>query len=359
MCVTQSVRQGSTHFFPLQSANTTLCNIMASIRQAMALRDTTNAANVDDRKQMLWGSALKPSPSRVGGILADVTPKAIRPTSSMGTPLSGAANGLTETPGSRRAAAISTPQSTVKVLPFNITPQRPLFQSPRRYLLADREVGDAPVLTVVWDLDETLVSNRNVNLSQAILRPYALHVLNALRHMKGLEVVLWTASTEETGAPVVDQLYSGGQVFDDVIFRNDSWFTEPIHTKDLRLLGRDMDRVVVFDNAPNCCKLNPTNSVLVDDFMGARNENDAALINCYYIIEALLKMARQGVSVRDGLAKLMSEANLCRPVYFQLPENWARVNMRDVAPIRIPPHGKYIRAHTTFANEPTMKHWTM
>lgn len=326
----------------------------------MALRDTTNAANVDDRKQMLWGSALKPSPSRVGGMLADVTPKAYRPTSALGTPMSGAAGGLTDTPSSRRrdAAGALTPQSTVKVLPF--TPQRPLFQNqPSRYLLAEREAHEMPVLTVVWDLDETLVSNRNVNLAQAILRPYALHVLNALRHMQGLEVILWTASTEETGAPVVDQLYSGGQVFDDVIFRNDSWFTEPIHTKDLRLLGRDMDRVVVFDNAPNCCKLNPANSVLVDDFMGARLENDAALINCYYIIESLLKMARQGVSVRDGLAKLMAEANLCRAVYFQLPENWARANLRDVAPIRIPPNGKYIRAHTTFANAPTMKHWTM
>lgn len=335
---------------------------MASIRQAMALRDTTaSSMNVDDRKQMQWGSALKPSPTRGinNNFLSDATPKTIRPASSIGTPMSGAANGLTDTPGSsRRAAGMSyTPMSAVKIQPF-ATPQRPLFQQ-RRYLLAERDANDKPLLTVVWDLDETLVSNRNVNLSQAILRPYALHVLNALRHMKDIEVVLWTASTEETGAPVVDQLYSGGQVFDDVIFRNDSWFTEPIHTKDLRLLGRDMDRVVVFDNAPNCCKLNPANSVLVDDFMGSRHEGDAALINCYYIIEALLKMARQGVNVRDGLSKLVSEANLCRPVFFQLPESWARANLRDVAPIRIPPHGKYIRAHTAFSSVPTMKHWTM
>jgi hypothetical protein len=329
---------------------------MASIRQAMALRDTTSNVtnNMDDRKQLQWGSALKPSSH-----LADVTPKTNRPAFSIGTPLSGAAQGLTDTPGSNRRPADLTPRSAVKIQPY-LTPQRPLFQQqPRRYLLAEREAHEKPLLTVVWDLDETLVSNRNVNLSQAILRPYALHVLNALRHMKDLEVVLWTASTEETGAPVVDQLYSGGSVFDDVIFRNNSWFTEPIHTKDLRLLGRDMDRVVVFDNAPNCCKLNPTNAVLVDDFMGARHEGDAALINCYYIIEALLKLARQGVSVRDGLSKLVSEANLCRPVFFQLPESWAHANLRDVAPIRVPPNGKYIRAHTTFTSAQTMKHWTM
>eukprot|EP00331_Platyophrya_macrostoma_P009834 CAMPEP_0176419878 /NCGR_PEP_ID=MMETSP0127-20121128/8298_1 /TAXON_ID=938130 /ORGANISM="Platyophrya macrostoma, Strain WH" /LENGTH=386 /DNA_ID=CAMNT_0017800417 /DNA_START=396 /DNA_END=1556 /DNA_ORIENTATION=+ len=245
------------------------------------------------------------------------------------------------------------------------TPQKSLFSSPvatqpQRFLLRDIEPHQSkPLLTVVFDLDETLVSNRRADLAQAILRPYALHVLNALRHMANLEVVMWTASTRETGAPVVEQLSMGGLVFDDVVFRSDAWFTEPIHTKDLRLLGRDLDRVVIFDNAPSCCKLNAHNSVIVEDFHGLRTENDAALVNCYYIIESLLKQAGEGTPVREGLQRLLSEGHLCRPVVYQLPDTWSKVNLRDVPPIRIPPHGKYVRAHTLPPNAQTMKHWTI
>ena len=74
------------------------------------------------------------------------------------------------------------------------------------------------------------------------------------------------------------QLSAQGSVFHDVIFRNDAWFTEPYHAKDLRLLGRNMDRVVIFDNAPNCCKINKAHSVLVEDFTGYYNPGDNTIV---------------------------------------------------------------------------------
>lgn len=279
----------------------------------------------------------------------EATPRAQRASSSLS---SAAAQGNTDTPKSAARITPARPLSAVKV-PIFQTPQKPLFQ---RYLL--QEVETRPHLTVVLDLDETLVSNRRADLSYAILRPYVLHVLHALRHMKNLEIVLWTASTRETGAPVVDQLQEGGIIFDDVIYRNDMWFTEPVHTKDLRLLGRDTDRVVVFDNAPNCCKLNPHNAVLVEDFMGSRHENDAALVNVYYIVEYLLKHAGEGLSVKESMKLLVEEGHLCRTVEYTLPEAWQRANLRDIPPLRIPPHGKFVRAHTLPPNAQTMKHWT-
>ena len=99
------------------------------------------------------------------------------------TSLSGAL-GNTDTPKSAARVTPVRPLSAVKVPAFQ-TPQKPLFQ---RYLL--QEVETRPHLTVVLDLDETLVSNRRADLSYAILRPYVLHVLHALRHMKNLEIVL-------------------------------------------------------------------------------------------------------------------------------------------------------------------------
>jgi len=183
--------------------------------------------------------------------------------------------------------------------------------------------------------------------------------LHALRQLPKVEIVLWTASTRETGTPVVAQLQQNSPIFDEVIFRNDAWFTEPIHTKDLRLLGRDLDKVVVLDNAPNCCKLNPQHGVLVEDFTGTRSERDGTLVNCYYILEYLLECRRERkVGVKEGLLQLEEEGQLCRPVYYALPDSWANANLRDIAPLRIPPNGKYLRASATPPSASTMKHWT-
>ncbi|KAH9597076.1 FCP1 homology domain [Trypanosoma melophagium] len=234
---------------------------------------------------------------------------------------------------------------------------KPLFQN---YLLPQFEAHETcPTLTVVFDLDETLVSNRDMNLSAAILRPYCLHVLNALRHMKGLEVVLWTASTKETASPVVEQLSESGTVFDEVIYRSDLWFTEPLHTKDLRLLGRDMDRLLIIDNAANCCKLNPQNAILAEDFHGLRREDDATLVNVYYIIERVLKSCQEGITAKEAVRKLATEGYLCSSLMLELPEAWKKLPLREIAPLKVPPHGRFTRAHREPLDDSVMMYWTM
>lgn len=221
-----------------------------------------------------------------------------------------------------------------------------LFES-SPYLLRTLTEEDNVLLTVVLDLDETLVSNRRLDLPAAILRPYVLDALNALRQLSGVEVVMWTASTEETATPVVRQLSARGTVFDDVIFRNDAWFTEPYHTKDLRLLGRPMDRVVVFDNAPNCCKMNKHNSVLVEDFTGFFNAADNTLINLFRIVEVLVRDIRGGSTVQESLESLAEEQAICRRVQYELPEAWRRVNIAELHPLQVPPHGTFFKVQIT------------
>jgi hypothetical protein len=222
-----------------------------------------------------------------------------------------------------------------------------LFEDSMYLLRAIRKGEPQPTLTVVLDLDETLVSNRRIDLPAAILRPYVLDALNALRQLANVEVVLWTASTEDTAAPVVRQLSTRGTVFDDVIFRNDSWFTEPYHTKDLRLLGRPLDRVVVFDNAPNCCKMNRYNSVLVEDFTGYFNPADNTLINMYRIVEVLERSIRGGATVQECLATLAEEEAVCRSVSYALPEAWRHVNVADLHPLQVPPFGDFFKVQIT------------
>ncbi|AYU79110.1 conserved hypothetical protein [Leishmania infantum JPCM5] len=231
---------------------------------------------------------------------------------------------------------------------------KPLFPNT---LLTEAQ-DERRLLTLVLDLDETLVSNRDSRQSAAVLRPYCLHVLNALRHMKELEIVLWTASTKETALPVVDQLHKTGIIFDDIIFRNSIWFTQPIHTKDLRLLGRDMNRVLIVDNSVGCCKLHPRNALLVEDFHGVRRREDAALVNVYYVVDALLRMMRErSIPVSEGLGRLMAEGQLCHPVSYDLPEFFKYIPLTEVPELKRPPVGCFVRANTAPPNTSIMQHW--
>ncbi|KAG5477683.1 hypothetical protein LSCM1_04977 [Leishmania martiniquensis] len=231
---------------------------------------------------------------------------------------------------------------------------KPLFP----HMLLTEAPDEGRMMTLVLDLDETLVSNRDSRQSAAVLRPYCLHVLNALRHMKELEIVLWTASTKETAAPVVEQLHTTGIIFDDIIFRNSIWFTQPIHTKDLRLLGRDMDRVLIVDNSVGCCKLHPRNSLLVEDFHGVRRRDDAALVNVYYVVDALLRMMHErSMPVSEGLGCLTAEGQLCHTVNYDVPELFKYIPLAEVPELKRPPVGRFVRANTAPPNTSIMQHW--
>jgi hypothetical protein len=215
-----------------------------------------------------------------------------------------------------------------------------------------------PVLTVVFDLDETLVNNRLPFVPCAVLRPFVVEALRHLRRMMpDVEVVMWTASTRDTAAPVVGQLEN---LFHDVLFRCDSWFTDPIHTKDLRILGRDFDRVVIFDNAPSCVKLNPYNAVLVEDFtalplQGAAHpsipdaSDDHTMVHVCRLIDQLAQGLRNRTytSVSQGLrAAADSDLTALKYHYVPMPATWAQVSpslLRTLPPLQIPPHGEYLK----------------
>nr|CCC94190.1 unnamed protein product [Trypanosoma congolense IL3000] len=183
--------------------------------------------------------------------------------------------------------------------------------------------------TVVFDLDETLCNNR-VNGS-AILRPGAAEILKKLRslyprsqlngteasafmsknaskwnvkngnstseqlHMETsfnngpllrLELVLWTASVESVARPVIKRLDPDGSIFDNVICRDTRWYDDSGYTKDLRFLGRYIERIAIVENSPPCVRLNRRNAILVTDFI--RNRMDRQLyVVCMVLMEWL------------------------------------------------------------------------
>jgi hypothetical protein len=157
--------------------------------------------------------------------------------------------------------------------------------------------------TIVFDLDETLCCNRGPG--RAVLRPGCLDLLKSLRALstpqRPIEVILWTASVESLARTVLVRLDPDGTIFTDLIFRDKRWFKETGYTKDLRLLGRDMERVVIIENSPMSVTLNRQQAILVKDFMGhAPHDTDLKAVK--EVLESWCT-ADRFVPIREWLAQ--------------------------------------------------------
>ncbi|KAG5473891.1 hypothetical protein LSCM1_04526 [Leishmania martiniquensis] len=121
---------------------------------------------------------------------------------------------------------------------------------------------DVGKLVIVLDLDETLVHSRDTTVFK---RPGVAQLLKTLKGK--CEVIVWTAGTREYALNVIRMIDTVCAV-QHCIYRHPLWWTGDVGcTKDLRLLGRPMDRVLLVDNTPSVFRANPRNSLLVEDFI--------------------------------------------------------------------------------------------
>lgn len=146
-------------------------------------------------------------------------------------------------------------------------------------------------LTVVLDLDETLVWARNATV---VVRPFVQEFIQAcLRNQ--CEIVLWTA-----GIPVyvnrilsaITRVVKRHTWFHYVIARSPLWYSDEGPTvKDLRLVQRPLERVLVLENSPASMQHQPQNVLLVEDFYGD-NMEDQSLLFAGQVVERLTQDAK-------------------------------------------------------------------
>eukprot|EP01062_Namystynia_karyoxenos_P005244 TRINITY_DN11855_c0_g1_i1.p1 TRINITY_DN11855_c0_g1~~TRINITY_DN11855_c0_g1_i1.p1 ORF type:complete len:469 (+),score=68.98 TRINITY_DN11855_c0_g1_i1:112-1518(+) len=168
------------------------------------------------------------------------------------------------------------------------SPAQPAAAAAEAAPAATNGVAHPPLYTVVLDLDETLVSH--LRPGQITQRPYLRQMLQRLRGH--CELVLWTASTEQTGGLAVDAIDPERNIFDWVIFRHAAWFTDhphKTHAKNLKLLGRDLDRTIIIENSANCVRWNKPHAVLVKDFEPKMAHSDRQLYRLTELLEELLR----------------------------------------------------------------------
>ena len=155
-------------------------------------------------------------------------------------------------------------------------------------------------LTVVLDLDETLVYAREGPL---FARPHLDLLFSLLRDH--CETVVWTAGVKAYAQTIIRNIDPTSTI-EHCIYRHKKWFSGRAgYQKDLHMLGRDMDRVLIVENTPDCVRGNPQNGVLVSDYVAS--EGGAAAVATDPTIPTLTHflacLIDSGLSVPEFLSK--------------------------------------------------------
>jgi NLI interacting factor-like phosphatase len=134
-------------------------------------------------------------------------------------------------------------------------------------------------LTIVIDLDETIVNGRSLCLKREseiagddlrlLIRPYTLELLYACKK-RGMEIIIWSAGVKYYVLSALHYVLLGRlELIDHIIWRDTRWHprdTTDTVPKDMALLNRDMSKSIIIDNHPLNIIANPNNGILISDF---------------------------------------------------------------------------------------------
>eukprot|EP01005_Ploeotia_sp_CARIB1_P000664 NODE_190_length_1235_cov_495.829422_g186_i0.p1 GENE.NODE_190_length_1235_cov_495.829422_g186_i0~~NODE_190_length_1235_cov_495.829422_g186_i0.p1 ORF type:complete len:274 (-),score=37.84 NODE_190_length_1235_cov_495.829422_g186_i0:332-1153(-) len=137
-----------------------------------------------------------------------------------------------------------------------------MIHAPTKHMIPPKR-NDGQKYTVVLDLDETLIYAREGPL-------YARPHLDELFEFLGsnCETVVWTAGVRAYAQAVIRNIDKRG-VIDHCIYRHEKWFTgQAGYSKDLALVGRDLNNVIIIENTPDCVRGHEENGILVTDYEG-------------------------------------------------------------------------------------------
>eukprot|EP00462_Mataza_sp_D1_P015655 CAMPEP_0175163708 /NCGR_PEP_ID=MMETSP0087-20121206/25934_1 /TAXON_ID=136419 /ORGANISM="Unknown Unknown, Strain D1" /LENGTH=270 /DNA_ID=CAMNT_0016452511 /DNA_START=34 /DNA_END=846 /DNA_ORIENTATION=- len=108
---------------------------------------------------------------------------------------------------------------------------------------------------------------------QIFTRPGLQNLLHHL-HSNNFEPILFTAALPVYANPVLDYI-DQNRVFRARLFRDSTVHCQGYpYVKDIRMLGRDMKRVVIVDNNPSAMLATVDNAIPIKDFYGDKNDSE-------------------------------------------------------------------------------------
>eukprot|EP01062_Namystynia_karyoxenos_P015149 TRINITY_DN154_c0_g1_i1.p3 TRINITY_DN154_c0_g1~~TRINITY_DN154_c0_g1_i1.p3 ORF type:complete len:241 (+),score=96.11 TRINITY_DN154_c0_g1_i1:114-836(+) len=160
-----------------------------------------------------------------------------------------------------------------------------------KLMLPPQTAEDKGRVCVVFDLDETLIYAREGPL---YARP-GLDELLTFCHEK-TEPVVWTAGVKAYAQAVVRNI-DKKNVIRHCVYRHKKWFSGCAgYNKDLTLLGRDMNKLIILENTPDCVRGNEANGIVVEDYEGGEAP-DMTLYAITALLRDMVDKCDQGITI--------------------------------------------------------------
>ena len=151
------------------------------------------------------------------------------------------------------------------------------------------------------DLDETLAhfKEKNSGNSNGVLRirPGINEFLEEVG--KYYELIIFTTATQDYADTLIDAIEEDKIYFEHRFYRNHAIIINNDFVKDLRRIGRPLDKIIIIDNMPQNFRLQKENGIMIKPFWGEDNY-DTVLFD---LIPILVNIAKDGGDIRKGLVK--------------------------------------------------------
>ena len=135
-------------------------------------------------------------------------------------------------------------------------------------------------LTLVLDLDETIISfhYKDNNKKEGILnfRPGLKLFLEEISKL--YEIIIFTCATKEYASPILDKIEKDKKYFSARLYREHNVLINNEYIKDISLLGRNIEKIIIVDNLIQNFRLQKENGILISWYCGD-NDNDNTLFN--------------------------------------------------------------------------------
>ena len=179
------------------------------------------------------------------------------------------------------------------------------FNKPvREKLLPDWPMPHVPQdipcpFTLVLDLEETLIHStwdKKYGWRHA-KRPGVDKFLSELSQY--YEIVLFSPGSMGMTDEIVTNLDKNGAIMHR-LYREATRYVDGVYIKDLDMLNRDTNKIVVIDDEEESCQLHPDNLIRVKPFVDPTDKNDDTLLK---LVPILIEIAKQGYSVPKILSQ--------------------------------------------------------
>ena len=145
-------------------------------------------------------------------------------------------------------------------------------------------------------------NNKKEGISR--LRPFLYNFLNLVKEY--YEIITFTAATQSYADPILDAIeIKKGKYFNYRLYRNHCSIINNSFVKDISLIGRDLNKMIIVDNMQQNFKLQKENGILISSFWG-EDSNDKALLQLGRILVTIatdMIDKNYNIDIRDLITK--------------------------------------------------------